>query len=110
MPSHPPKDPHDPVNVVVGPVARRIAEYWLAKPEACDTAKGIREWWLDDPVADHLVRQALQELSDLGVVTTDAVGEGQAERYRLAVPANELRLWLAQAAGRLGPDGRLLPH
>ena len=114
MPSQPPQDQRDRFEVIGDPtvaaVARRIAAYWLAKPEACDTAKGIREWWLDDPVADHLVRQALQELNTLGVVATDAVGEGQTERFRLAVPVAELRLWLAHEPGVVGADGRLLPH
>lgn len=112
--THPSTDPHDRFELIGDPavagVARRIAAYWLSKPEACDTAKGIREWWLSDPVADHLVRQALHELGTLGVATQDASGSGQEARYRLAVPPDALRLWLAPSAGQLGPDGRPLPH
>ena len=94
----------------VAAVARRIAEYWLGKPGACDTAKGVREWWLDTPVADHMVRKALEELETMGVAAADAVGEGQAARYRLVMPVAELQLRLADGPGALGVDGRPLRH
>lgn len=114
MTSPTPSDPRDPPmrgerpgEPGVAAVARRLAAYWLAQPEACDTAKGIREWWLDAPVADHLVRQALQQLKCWGVVTSDAVAEGQAERFRLATAPGELQRWLDQgplaAAGDAPP-------
>lgn len=85
---------------ITHPVARRIAEYWLAHPAAGDTAKGIREWWLSDTlgsaVNEEQVRQALQELMDLGVAEQEAGYGAQAPRFRLAVPVEDL-------PQRLGP-------
>lgn len=79
---------------ITHPVARQIAEYWLAHPAAGDTAKGIREWWLSDTlgavVTEEQVRQALEELMDLGVAGQEAGWGVQAPRYRLALPVEEL--------------------
>jgi len=83
-------------DVTVATVARQLSDYWLVHPLACDTPIGIREWWLTGPVTDKTVRLALHALTDWGVVMRDAVGEGQVERYRLAMSSDEFRQWLMQ--------------
>lgn len=92
MSRHPPPGP---AASITHPVARRIAEYWLAHPAAGDTAKGIREWWLSDTlgsaVNEEQVRQAVQQLMELGVAEQEAGYGVQAPRFRLALPVEELQ-------------------
>ena len=84
-------------------IARRIAEYWLDKPDAADSAKGIRDWWLAEAsaalVSDYQVRQALQELADLGIAVQDNDHGGSSPHYRLALTREELLSCLAQSGG-----------
>lgn len=96
MPHRPPPGPPAPLT---DPVARQIAAYWVAHPQAGDTAKGIREWWLSDTlgwaVNEEQVRQALQTLLDEGVAEEVAGWGGQASRFRLIMAADELARRLA---------------
>jgi hypothetical protein len=52
-------------------VAKEIAAYLLARPQAIDTARGIREWWLrhlNPPPDISTIILALEALEAAGVV------------------------------------------
>lgn len=56
---------------LVSEIAERIERYLTQRPEAADTAEGIRTWWLSSPLgADALpaVLEALLQLEARGVV------------------------------------------
>lgn len=88
------------------PVARAVVDYWLAKPEACDSAEGIGQWWLDDPVPTRQLQAALDELVELGIAEWRGGVSGQPARYALAMPRAELARLLASDPK---PDGAS-PH
>jgi len=79
-------------------VVKALALYWCENPYACDTAEGIRQWWLSpaEAVSIERVNRALAWLRDRGLVERLLPADGR-ERFRRANGADtELRL-LAQA-------------
>jgi hypothetical protein len=56
-----------------------IVQYLSQRPDAADTLRGIRQWWLsrtraDDSDAD--IQRALDDLVDRGAVTTIRLADG----------------------------------
>jgi len=66
-------------------VVRSLALYWCDNPLACDTAEGIRQWWLSssDAVSTERVQRALAWLCDRGVVEMLVAADGRG-RFRRA--------------------------
>jgi hypothetical protein len=53
----------------VGELVTQIARYLAAHPSACDTAQGVRRWWLAETEASvHDVSAALEHLIQVGKV------------------------------------------
>ncbi len=79
-------------------VVSALALYWCDNPFACDTAEGIRQWWLSpaDGVSTEQVNRALAWMCERGLVEclVPADGRGRFRRTGGADPA--LRL-LAEA-------------
>jgi hypothetical protein len=75
----------------------QIAEYWLARPQACDTRTGVRAWWLREPFHVLQVQQALDALVEAGIARAWAAPASQDHggSYGLAVTPEELHRWLA---------------
>ena len=56
-----------------------ILDYLKRNPGAGDTMEGIARWWLDQArieVSVEQVREALEELIDLGVIKTEPLKDG----------------------------------
>ena len=66
-------------------VVRSLARYWRDNPFACDTAEGIRQWWLaaPDDIAIEQVNVALAWLCERGLVERLLAADGRA-RFRRA--------------------------
>jgi len=66
-------------------VVTSLARYWCDNPFACDTAEGIRRWWLlpIDDVPVEQVNRALAWLCDYGVIERLLAADGRV-RYRRA--------------------------
>ena len=66
-------------------VVRALARYWRDNPFACDTAEGIRQWWLApaDDVSIEQVNLALAWLCERGMVERLLAADGRA-RFRRA--------------------------
>lgn len=64
-------------------VVRSLARYWCDNPFACDTAEGIRQWWLapGDDVSIDRVNRALAWLCARGLVERLLAADGRA-RFR----------------------------
>lgn len=64
-------------------VVRSLARYWCDNPFACDTAEGIRQWWLmpGDDVSIDRVNRALAWLCARGFVERLLAADGRA-RFR----------------------------
>ena len=67
------------------PLVSSLARYWRDNPFACDTAEGIRQWWLSsiDDVSIEQVNRALAWLCERGLVERLFAADGRA-RYRRA--------------------------
>ena len=75
-------------------VAACLQTYLLANPYACDTADGIRRWWLDgneDVAMDELVR-ALERLARAGLIEEVAAADGR-RRYRRTGSDADFAAW-----------------
>jgi len=72
------------------PIARKVAEYLLDRPQACDSAAGIRTFWLLDPVREDELLAALDRLCELEVLRVLPSPGAEATRYRLAMSTTEL--------------------
>jgi Fe2+ or Zn2+ uptake regulation protein len=74
-------------------VVKSLARYWRDNPFACDTAEGIRQWWLMpvDDVSVEQVNRALAWLCDRGLVERLLTADGRA-RYRRASGHDEAAL------------------
>jgi Fe2+ or Zn2+ uptake regulation protein len=80
-------------------VAACLLAYLLANPHACDTADGIRRWWLDgheDVAMDELLR-ALERMTRAGLVEAVTAADGR-RRYRRAGTDAAFAAWLAAQA------------
>jgi hypothetical protein len=64
-------------------IARDLAAYLRANPEAVDTATGIARWWLEPQRVATLaeVEAALTMLNGMGVVESSVAADGQ-RRFR----------------------------
>jgi len=86
------------------PIARQVAEYLLDRPQACDTAAGIRRWWLLEPVRSDELERALQTLCDIHVLgMLKSSSPGEPVRYALAINTTELLALLGNGDGTLPP-------
>ena len=66
-------------------VVRSLSRYWRDNPFACDTAEGIRQWWLApaDEISIEQVHVALAWLCDRGVAERLLAADGR-PRFRRA--------------------------
>lgn len=74
----------DPVHEV----AELLRDYLAANPNACDTERGIADWWLAEaplPPAPDLVREALCVLESEGLLERVACNDGRVEYFRVLV-------------------------
>lgn len=88
-------------------VVRAVALYWCENPFACDTAEGIRHWWLpaDEAVSTEQVNRALAWLCDRALVERLLPADGR-ERFRRAGGADAALRLLAQS----GDPGEVRPR
>ncbi len=79
-------------------VVRALALYWCENPFACDTAEGIRHWWLspDEAVSTEQVNRALAWLCDQALVERLLPADGRG-RFRRASGADAALRLLAQS-------------
>jgi Fe2+ or Zn2+ uptake regulation protein len=65
-------------------LALALCRYWRRNPWACDTARGIAQWWL--PAGDRAtvaqVEAALRSMQERGLVERVVSGDGT-EHFRL---------------------------
>lgn len=76
-----------------------LQAYLLANPHACDTADGIRRWWLDgqeDVSMEELLR-TLERMTQAGLIETIAAADGR-RRYRRTGSDAAFAAWLAAQA------------
>ena len=80
-----------------------LARYWCDNPFACDTAEGIRQWWLlpTDEVSVEQVNRALVWLCDRGHVERLLAADGRA-RFRRAGGHDDAALRRLAESGELG--------
>ena len=83
-------------------VVKSLARYWCDNPFACDTAEGIRQWWLMpiDDVSVEQVTWALAWLCDRGPVERLLAADGRA-RFRRASGHNDAALRQLAELGEL---------
>ncbi|HEY1137841.1 MAG TPA: hypothetical protein VGE64_10145 [Xanthomonadaceae bacterium] len=77
-------------------VAACLQAYLLANPYACDTADGIRRWWLDgqeDVGMDELLR-TLERMTQAGLIEAIAAADGR-RRYRRTGSDADFAAWLS---------------
>ena len=77
-------------------VAACLQAYLLANPYACDTADGIRRWWLDgkeDVAMDELLR-TLERMTQAGLIEAIAAADGR-RRYRRAGSDAAFAAWIS---------------
>lgn len=62
---------------------RALTLYLISHPHACDTADGIRRWWLEDneEIAMEVLLRALAGLEAAGLIEATAAADGR-RRYR----------------------------
>ena len=80
-------------------VAACLQTYLLANPYACDTADGIRRWWLDgreDVAMDELLR-VLERMTRAGLIEAIAAADGR-RRYRRVASDAAFAAWMAAQA------------
>jgi len=79
-------------------VVRALAAYWRDNPFACDTAEGIRQWWLSpaEEASSEQVNRALAWLCDRGLVERLLPADGRGRFRRSGGSDTALRL-LAQS-------------
>ncbi len=76
---------------------RALASYLRVRPNACDTADGIRRWWLPDglaPTADEL-EKALTWMKQQGLIDETVAADGRV-RYRRCASDAQLEAAAAQ--------------
>lgn len=84
-------------------VVKALARYWCDNPFACDTAEGIRRWWLppvDGVLAEH-VNRALAWLCDQGFIARLLTADGRT-RFRRASGQHDAELRRLAEFGDLG--------
>jgi len=83
-------------------VVRALALYWCDNPFACDTAEGIRQWWLPpgDSVSTDQVNRALAWLCDRGLVERLLAADGRGRFRRASGADSALRLLLGEVPSR----------
>ena len=84
-------------------VVKSLARYWCDNPFACDTAEGIRQWWLlsMEDISVEQVNRALGWLCDGGHVERLLAADGRA-RYRRASDHDDAALRQLAELGELG--------
>ncbi len=84
-------------------VVRSLALYWCDNPFACDTAEGIRQWWLapTDDISVEQVNRALAWLCERGPVERLLTADGRS-RFRRASGHDDAALRQFAALGELG--------
>jgi len=92
-------------------VVRSLALYWCDNPLACDTAEGIRQWWLPagDAVSAERVLRALAWLCDRGGVEMLLAADGR-RRFRRASGLDDAALRRLAAAAEAGDAGSREVH
>lgn len=80
-------------------VAACLQAYLLANPYACDTADGIRRWWLDgkEDVAMEELLRTLERMTQAGLVEAIAAADGR-RRYRRTGSDADFAAWLSSQA------------
>lgn len=75
-------------------VVRALAVYWCDNPFACDTAEGIRQWWLSpaEGISGEQVNRALAWLCDRGLVERLLAADGRGRFRRTGGSETALRL------------------
>jgi len=91
---------------VITALVRALAGYLRANPEASDTCKGARDWWLGRQGGATLqqVQEALDELVTAGVVVRVEAADGKI-RYRCLDSSVATLERLAQLARDENQDG-----
>jgi len=76
-----------------------LQAYLLTNPHACDTADGIRRWWLDgqEDVSMEALLRTLERMTQAGLVETIAAADGR-RRYRRTGSDAAFAAWLAAQA------------
>ena len=92
-------------------VVKSLARYWCDNPFACDTAEGIRQWWLapTDDVSVEQVNRALASLCDCGIVERLLAADGRA-RFRRTSGHDDAALRQLAEFGEQGEVGSREMH
>ena len=85
-------------------LVRALALYWCDNPFACDTAEGIRQWWLppEESVSTEQVARALAWLCERRLVERLLAGDGRA-RFRRAGGEADVALRRLASTGEAEP-------
>lgn len=86
----------------IPPAARELARYFLANPNAGDTAAGIRRWWFSEPgaVDEDELDEALNWMRLHGLIEGVLAGDGRSRFRRICPDARLAALLLCP------PDAR----
>ena len=91
------------INAVTKQVVDSLVRYWCDNPQACDTAEGIRRWWLMqiDTVSIEQVNRVLAWLCECGAIERLLAADGRV-RFRRVSRCDDAAL--RRLAASDGPD------
>ncbi len=90
-------------------IPQALVQYLCARPQASDTAEGIRLWWLDPAweVTMEQLQIALDALRASGLIEESQAADGR-RRYRRVGTDRQFQDWL-QANAAPGQDDGVTP-